>query len=229
MGLETNTSSRVFLSISDGKIAQRFNEEVPDSVPCTNKDGSKTWFEKRFSAVSGFIQDIQKRETDWGARLSILIEDKGELFQLEMPWSSRYSSGFFLCMPNIDFRKKVTFSPWMKIVDGEKKTNLYINQEIDGKLESVKWYWTKDDPKGLPPMVQLTVKGEKVWDDTERQVFFENYIEKNVRPVLMTIKSGDLPRNEDSDKMDIMTNGEKEVNTDEFEIPGNDASFLDGQ
>lgn len=205
MGLETNTSSRIFLSISDGKIAQRFQEQVPDSVPCTNKEGSKSWYEKRHDRISGMVTDIQKKETDWGSRLLILIEDKGEVFQLEMPWSSRYSSGFFLCLPNIDFTKKVTFSPWMKIIDGEKKTNLYINQEVDGKLEGVKWYWTKDDPGSLPPMVQVMVKGQQVWDDTERQMYFEKYINEKVLPILKSQK----PETQKSD-----------------EIPGNDSSFL---
>ena len=180
MGLETtNPSSRVYLSISDGKIAQRYNEEVEGSVKCTNKDGTKTWWERRYPAVSGIVTNVYKRETDWGQRLVIDIQD-GEVFSLEMNWSSRYSSGFFLSMPNIDFKQPVTFSPWMKVVGGSKKTNLYISQNN----ENVKWFWDKENPGDLPQMVQVTVKGQTVWDDTERQAYFERYINEHVTPKL---------------------------------------------
>jgi hypothetical protein len=177
MGLDTNSGSdKTYLSISEGRIAKRVEKGTEGAVECRSKDGSRIWYEKRYPSVTGRIVDVFKRSSDkgYGPQLCIVLEDIGEKFQVQMPWSSRYSSGFFLCMPNIDLSKSITLAPWMKEIDGQKKTMLYIRQGEN----NVDWYWTKDDPKGMPQMVQVKVKGEIVWDDTDRQQFFEDYLSK---------------------------------------------------
>lgn len=186
MGLNEGGGQRTYLKISDGKIAKRVTEETQGAVKCTNKDGSKTWFEKRFASVTGFVTDIKKRETTFGVDLAITICDSdGEVFELQMPWSSRYSSGFFLCMPNINFTREITFTPWMKVVDDVKKTMLYLTHK--GDQDNIQWYWTKDNPGDLPQMVKMKVKGQEVWDDTERQEYFEKYIHEQVLPSLALV------------------------------------------
>ena len=110
----------------------------------------------------------------FGSRLVIEIQDGPDYFNLEMPWSSRYSSGFFLTMPNIDVSKQIEFVPWMKEIDGKKKTMLYLRHE--GEQDNIQWHWTKENPQGLPEMKKIRVKGTDVWDDTDRQDFFEAYL-----------------------------------------------------
>ena len=95
-----------------------------------------------------------------------------------MPWSSRYSSGFFLSMPNIDAGKEITLSPWSKEIDGKKRTMLYLRHG----QEDIKWAWTRETPGDLPEMKQIKVKGQIVWDDSERQEFFEKYLEEKFKP-----------------------------------------------
>jgi hypothetical protein len=182
MGFNSGGGQKTYLKISDGKISVKVNEGTENAVKCTNKDGSKTWWERRYPSFTGKITGIRKRVTDWGADLCIDIDDVGEEYELQMPWSSGYSSGFFLAMPNIKFDNEVTFSPWMKVVDDKKKTSLFIHNF--GEKDSVKWAWTKDAPGDLPPMVQLKVKGKDVWDDTERQEYFEKYIAEKINPKL---------------------------------------------
>ena len=100
MGLNSSGSNTSvnYLSISDGKIGKRVKTEEPGTVKCTSKDGSKTWWEHRYDAVSGKITGVRKKDSDmgFGSKLQIEITDGIDKFVLEMPWSSRYSSGFFL-------------------------------------------------------------------------------------------------------------------------------------
>jgi hypothetical protein len=198
MGLETGGSQKTYLSISDGKIAQRVIEGTDGAIKKTNKDGTKIFFEKHYPAISGYLRGAAKRTTDWGDKLQLDIEDGGVMYALEMPWSSRYSSGFFTCIPNIDVSKKIRFSPYMKVVNEggkeTKKTMLYLSyadsKGADGKSENIPWAFTKDAPNGLPEMVQIKVKGQMVWDDSSRQEFFENLMNNDLIPRIHAAQSG---------------------------------------
>jgi hypothetical protein len=199
MGLENGGGSqKTYLSISDGKIAQRVQEGAEGAIKKTNKEGTKVYFEKHYPAVSGFIRGVQKRATDFGERLQIDIEDSGTLYALEMPWSSRYSSGFFSCIPNIDVNKKIRFSPYMKVLveNGKdiKKTMLYLSyadeKGADGKSVNIPWAFTKEQPNGLPEMKKVLFKGKEEWDDTERQAFFEKIMNEMLVPKILAAKAG---------------------------------------
>jgi len=181
MGFNTSGGSKTYLNISDGKISVKVPEGSENAIKCSNKDQTKTWWERRYPSFTGKITGIKKRIPDnptFGAQLCIEIEDNFESYELQMPWSSGYSSGFFLAMPNIRFSDEVTLSPWMKVVDNKKKTSLFIKNK--GEEKSAPWAWTKDNPGDCPQMVQIKVKGTLVWDDSARQEFFEKWIEKNL-------------------------------------------------
>jgi hypothetical protein len=60
---------------------------------------------------------------------------------------------------------------------------LFINQNG----VAVKHAYTKDAPNGMPPMVQVTVKGEQIWDDTDRLVFLQNMVDTQIIPKLKAI------------------------------------------
>ena len=175
MGLnQGGSSNRTYLSIAGGKIAKRVPEGTAGSIKCMSKDGTKIWYEERYTSLSGYITDVFKRvsEQGYGDQLCVVLKDGGNEYQIQMPWSSRYSSGFFLSMPNIDPAKEITLTPWSKEVDGKTRTMLYLRQG----QEDIKWAWTKDNPGNMPEMKQIKVKGQVVWDDSERQEFFEKYL-----------------------------------------------------
>ena len=198
MGLnQGGSTSKTYLSISDGKIAKKVKTEEPGAVKCTSKDGSKTWWEHRYRSISGKIKGIQKVDSSvgFGSRLVIDIQDGPDSFALEMPWSSRYSSGFFLAMPNIDVTKHIEFAPWMKEIDGKKKTMLYLKHE--GEKDNIAWYWTKENPQGLPDMKKIRVKGIDVWDDSERQDYFENYMNETFSKKLETPTKQEVSNSDD--------------------------------
>lgn len=188
MGLnQGGSSNRTYLSISDGKIAKRVPEGTAGSIKCMSKDGTKVWYEVRYSSLSGYITDAFKRvsEQGYGDQLCLVLKDGEEEYQIQMPWSSRYSSGFFLSMPNIDAGKEITLTPWAKEIDGKKKTMLYLRHG----QEDIKWAWTKDNPGNMPEMKQVKVKGQVVWDDSDRQEFFEKHLNDIFLPQIKAVRT----------------------------------------
>jgi hypothetical protein len=181
MGLGTTSGNITYLSITDGKIAQRLKEPREGSVTVVNSKGASRQ-EMQFRDVSGYIKDIKVREHDYGKEWQIYLEDGGQTFCLSFPYSSRYANGFLMAIQNINLNKKVVFSPWMKVVDNVKKTNLYLKHEGDEK--SIEWFYSKDNPKGLPEMKQLKVKGQVVWDDTDKMEFLQKMIDSVIIPKL---------------------------------------------
>jgi hypothetical protein len=81
-----------------------------------------------------------------------------------------------------------------------KKTMLYLSyadsKGKDGKSENIPWAYTKDEPNGLPPMVQVKVKGQIVWDDSDRQEFFEGIMNNVLNARIAAMHQGVTPTSE---------------------------------
>jgi hypothetical protein len=75
-------------------------------------------------------------------------------------------------LPNIDLSKEIRFMPWaMKDKNDPTKTITGITMYQDG--EKLAPYYTKEDPKGLPQMVKIKVKGKEQWDDSDMMSYLE--------------------------------------------------------
>jgi hypothetical protein len=81
--------------------------------------------------------------------------------------------------------KEITLSPWSKQIDGKTRTMLYLRHG----QEDIKWAWTKDNPGNMPEMKQIKVKGQVVWDDSERQEFFEKHLNDIFMPQVKAVSS----------------------------------------
>lgn len=194
MGLNNSGGNITYLKISQGRIAKRCQETDHGAIKCTNKEGNRVWFEQRFTSISGHIRNVFTRDHDYGKDLCIDILDGSDRYQLQMPYDSKYTKGFLRCLPNIDISREIYFTPWMKEVveNGAtiKKTALYLSYG-QGDENKIDWYWTKDNPMGLPSMVQTKYKGKDVWDDTEQLAYLMAYLNDTFLP-----KLGQSMRNE---------------------------------
>jgi hypothetical protein len=108
-----------------------------------------------------------------------------------MKYASGYATSFLKALPNADLSQFITLSPKL-IVDGDKKQSvLFISQNQKG----LKHFWTKDNPRDLPPMVKIKRKGIEEWDDTDRMEYLENYVKDNIlpkiKPTLQDVNEGD--------------------------------------
>lgn len=215
MGLNQGGAGRTYLTISSGKIAKKVKKGEPGfegSIPCSNKEGNRNWNEIRYTSVSGYLQDVKKRTTEYGEDLCLVVRDGSEVFELQMPYRSRYANGFFFAMPNIDVNKEITFTPWMKEVTNNqgkqvKKTMLYLKQGGD---QNVDWFFTLENPNGMPDLKEYVIKGQTTYDDTDRMNFFEKHLNGEFLPrlKLRNPESSDVPRQsrqvvEDEDSQDL--------------------------
>jgi hypothetical protein len=190
MGLNQSQAKGVFLSITNGKLVRQFPSATEKSVSRVNKMGREV-HEEFYDSLSGWLTDIKTKQSEYGKFWVITLKDEDSYFNLEMKYASGYSTSFLKALPNADLSEVITLSPKL-IVDGDKKQSvLFISQNGKG----LKHYWTKDNPRDLPPMVKIKRKGIEEWDDSERMEYLENYVKDyilpKIKPTLQDVTEGD--------------------------------------
>lgn len=202
-----NNSNAIYYSIYDGKICRQFKEPTPNTKTRVNKNG-KTVFEEFYDYIDGVITSITTKDSDYGRFLIIGLEDGGQLQTLQVQLSSGFGNGFLKALPNVNLAEKVKLIPSTKTEGEKKKSTLFINQH--GK--SIKWFFTKDNPNGLPELTQKKVKGKLVWDDSEAVEFLEAYLVNHIVPKLPK-GGGDvdvpLPDEQDTEDLELTAEAEK--------------------
>jgi hypothetical protein len=190
MGLNQSQSKGVFLSITNGKLVRQFSAPTEKSVSRVNKMGREV-HEEFYDSLSGWLTDIKTKESEYGKSWVLVLKDEQGSYNLEMKYSSGYATSFLKAIPNATLSEVITLSPKL-IVDGDKKQSvLFISQNGKG----LKHFWTKDNPRDLPPMKKVKVRGVDTWDDTERMDYLENYVKDNIlpkiKPTLQDVNEGD--------------------------------------
>lgn len=179
MGLE-NSNSATFLTIGNGKIVRQVMAPTATSVERTNKN-NKVVHEESYDKITGIITGITTREhEEYGKFWDITLTDGGDTYKLQFKYSSGYASAFLKALPNADLSKPLTIIPKMTVEGDKKKTTLFLNQGGT----ALKWAYTKDNPNGLPQMVQVKVKGQLQWDDSDMMEFLENMVKNDIQPQL---------------------------------------------
>lgn len=192
MGLQLNSSNGngIFLSITNGKLVRQFKQPTDKSVKRINKVGKEV-HEEFYDSITGYIKDIKTKETEYGKFWVVSVKDEKNTHFIELKYSSGYAVSFLKTLPNVSFSNVVTLTPKLTI-DGDKKQSvLFINQNGVG----LKHYWTKADPKELPQLKQIKVKGVATWDDTDRMEYLEDYVKHNILPLIKPVLS-DVTENE---------------------------------
>jgi len=184
MGLQNNQSAGVFLQITNGKLVRQFKQATERSIARVNKLGREV-HEEFYDSLTGYVTDIKTKDSEYGKFWVVTVKDDEGQYFLEMKYSSGYAVSFLKALPNANINEKMTITPKL-MIDGDKKQSVvFINQNGAG----LKHFWTKDNPRELPQMKKVKVKGVETWDDTDRMEYLENYIINNIfKP-----KSDDLP------------------------------------
>ena len=182
MGLENREGGK-YITILGGKFCQRVDENTPGAIQRTNKLG-KVVFEKFYDSFTGKLINIKTQDGNgYGKNWIFDFKDSGEVYHLQLSYSNSFATAFLKMLPNIDLTKEMKISPSIKEVDGKNKSSLFVNQ--DGI--AIKHAYTKDVPNGLPQMVQVKVKGDLVWDDTDRIEFLHAMVMKDIVPKLQSM------------------------------------------
>jgi predicted DNA-binding transcriptional regulator AlpA len=185
-------TNAIYLTIADGKICRRVQTKTPDAVERLTKD-NKLVFEEFYKGWRGTITDIKTRENDYGKNWMIYLTDEFGDYILQLPYSSGYSASFLKALPNLDPSQPVTITPSLKIEGDKKRTSLFLNQNG----VALKWAYTKDNPNGLPQLMQIKVKGKTTWDDSDIMEFLENMVNNEFLPKL----NGNNPIENETDEI----------------------------
>ena len=194
MGLDTRQAGQ-YITILGGKLCQRVPKGTEGAVERINKIGNVV-YEKFYSSFTGKLIDIKTQEGTYGKMWNFVFKDHEEPYTLQLSYSNSFSTNFLKMLPNIDLSKEMKIAPSVKNVDGKDKSSLFVNQ--DGK--SLKHAYSKDNPNGLPPMEQVTVKGVLVWDDTKRLEFLDNMVQTTIIPKLREMNGGTTVASPDGEK-----------------------------
>ena len=207
MGLGTQENGK-YISIVGGRFCIRVQEGSEGAVSRVNKL-NKTVFEKYYDNFTGKLVSIKVTDGVYGKQWVFGFKDGDEVYNLQLGYTNSFAKNIIKMLPNADLSKDMKLSPSTKVeADGTKKSSLFINQ--DGV--ALKHAYTKAEPNGLPPMVEITVKGSKVWDDTDQMVFLENMVKTSIMPKL----SGVAPTQaKPVDELDQMVADAQTVNPDD--------------
>lgn len=179
MGLNDKTNTFTYLSVFDGSIVKKSTSDDPKAEKRVNKKGVDVW-ERKWPSLSGHLLKIETRDHEFGTDLNLVMKDGGESFLLQIPLNSGYANAFLRAIQNANFKEQIELCPKVKEVDNKKRATMFVNQNGKG----LKWFYTKAEPKDLPPMVQIKVKGQLTWDNSDQMEFFKKMIEEKINPQL---------------------------------------------
>jgi hypothetical protein len=204
MGLNTREEGN-FITILGGKFCQRVPEGTPGAKTRKNKQ-DKIVHEKFYDNFTGKLVGIRTQDGAYGKSWIFDFKDKEDVYHLQLSYSNSFATALLKMLPNVDLEKEMKVSPSVKEVDGKSKSSLFINQ--DGV--AIKHAYTRENPNGMPDMVQKTVKGQQVWDDTDRIEFLHNMVATTIMPKLKAteIVSEKIETGIDLEKGDAQINGE---------------------
>lgn len=172
----------IYMEINRGAIIETRNEPFEGSTPFVTKKG-KTLHEARFMEVEGTLTDIKLDENEWGKYWIITLNDVGELYKIRLPYSSSHTLTLLKKLPSVkDFSEPIMICAWEEKGNNPAYPNTALN--ILQKGQKVPTYFTKDDPKGLPPFEQHTINGKTLWDTTACMEFLWNTIKTTILPRL---------------------------------------------
>lgn len=173
-------NNAIFLNITKGKICRSVLNPTSTSQTRVNKNG-KTVHEEFYKGWKGRITGIAVREhPEYGKFWNITLTDEQGDAIIQMNYSSGYSAAFLKTLPNIDLNSDINFMPNMKVEGDKNKATVFITQHG----HPVKWYYTKENTNGLPPLRKIKVKGKEQWDDSECMEFLEKMVMEQIVPKL---------------------------------------------
>jgi len=177
---ETNldASQLTWAKISNGRIVVKADETDTKAVSRVNKVG-KTVFERSYKSIAGKISALSLEENTFGEQqVNVTLELGDKRGVLSIYLDSAYGRGFINQIFNVDLTRPVIFTPWMKVIDDKKRTNLYLNYEGRDKVEYKL-------PEGTPELKFVETKKGKVLDPVSKAEFDE-FIENKLREFIKT-------------------------------------------
>jgi hypothetical protein len=186
-----NTSNTIYYGISNGKIVRQFANPTPNSVERLNKNLRRV-HEEFYDYLDGLLTDVYFRENEFGKNwIVILVDEKTQARQqLQFGFSSGYALGFLKALPNVDVQRSLKIVPSAKKEGDKLKTTVFVKQNNT----TLKWFYTKEHPNGLPPLKKMRVKGKDIWDDSSVMDFLEKMVRQQIMPQILKHSARQIAR-----------------------------------
>lgn len=168
MGLtKRSESNRIYLQVKHSCLWQEFKRQTKDTeaVEVTNPSTGVVMTKHgiRYENVTGHVIKIEtyKREHN-GARFvgfKVQFQEGAQVFVVDMPYQSQVLRRFLRVLPNLSWVLPLSLSIFPgKGKDGKPEVGIWFRQSGD----TIKAYYTKEDPRGMPAALQDRVTQE--WD-----------------------------------------------------------------
>jgi hypothetical protein len=167
MGLKTRTTEATYVRIKNGKFFLSSDKE----------------FENPYDEIEGTVKDIFIKNDVFNGKplekVYVALHDGDTKYLVSFPFDSSYNTSFLSFIKNANLDRPVSlFLKQTDIKDSDsKRTTFLISQ--DGTF--LKAFYTKDNPNGLPPMVQ---RRSGKWDKEDMMEFLREVIENELKPYL---------------------------------------------
>jgi len=193
MGVGTDQRNRVYLSTLStmegdpdfkAKIVQRVPKGTENAITRLNKNSVEV-AELHHSYVEGLLTDIQLKEhEEYGLAWVFVLEDDNIEYWLQAP-TGRMSMGILCRLRNIDYSKFIKISIFKFTKDEIDRTYLTPYQRSDtGNYINIDLYYSKENPRDLPPMELKKFKGKDTWDNSAQLDFFIAEVKDVIIPEL---------------------------------------------
>jgi len=172
MGLtNTQSNSAKIVTIVEGKFSIRLaddsdNTKAVERTLKKGKNAGKVVKELHYTGIEGKIQSCYVDESDFGANfITVMEDDEGSKFKLQMPLDSQFFSQYAKRMPNIDRTQPL----FLGLGFDREKGRHFLFARQNG--EKVLMKFTRDNPNGIPEPTVKTVQGKEKWDYSEQANF----------------------------------------------------------
>lgn len=154
-----------YLSVFNGKFAKRVKEPTADSNTRETKSG-KTVHEVYYSYVGGILQTAEKRDSDYGFNLHLLLVDADEKNDVTIKFYDSATRTILNKLSNVDLSMPVRIEVFKT---SEGYTKFTVKQAGRGfEKDIVPNAYTRED---IPDAKKMKVQGKDVWNFDEQADF----------------------------------------------------------
>lgn len=178
-------SSSIYFGISEGKCRIRLKEKAEGCQTRVTKDGN-TVYEIVNDQFTGVLRNVEARETQYGKQWAFTFLDAPSFYVLTVKYSSQYAKTLIqaLCNPALDITSDITLRPYsFSPKDDNTRTITGVSVYQNGKKLD-RLYCSPLNPEPgktpLPGLEEITVRGEKVYDDSKQMEFLASELNKHV-------------------------------------------------
>jgi hypothetical protein len=179
MGLKDRSGAK-WLQLTRGRLVLK------------SKDGTTS----EHDSLEGRIIGIDFRDNVYDGKttrqIHLIFDDGDDQYQLAIAVGSGYGKQLILKLATADLLQPVEITPTFAEDGPRKNSGMFVSQFG----QHLKQLWTRDNPGPLPPLKEVVVKGQTVWDDTEQCEFLEEYVTSQLVPQIkqgITVEPTDMP------------------------------------